>query len=119
MTNQNKSYGLFNGRRDADQYVKGYLKGTAIISGTALTILILFSTWVSNKIYSHEMRITTVESNRFTVEDGNAAIRMIHDNTVKLSGMQSFIASITKDLDEIKSLLRRSAPYERRSNIES
>lgn len=92
MEEKHKEYGMFNGRRNADNYVKGYLKGIAIISGIGLTIFMSFVGWVvfenrknATSINNHEVRISVVET--------------VHE-------------SFKGDLDEIKSLLRRAAPYE-------
>ena len=72
MTEENEQkepYGLFNGRRKADEYVKGYLKGITIISAVGVTVILGFGGWVSKEIYDHEIRLTKIESDRFTSKD--------------------------------------------------
>lgn len=109
------NYGLFNGRRNADNYVKAYLKGVVLISGAGLTIILAFAGWVSfnlnqlhEKSASNDMRITKIESSRFTTDDGASLKEQIHDNKVSFSKLNESIKSIKQDLDEIKMLLKRS-----------
>lgn len=110
-----KKYGLFNGRRNADEYVKGYLKGIALISGTGLTVFTAVISYLFIQGVNVDKRVTTLEASKFTIQDGQKLNDMINKNTISFTKAESLMNSISKDLDEIKNLLRRSAPQERQN----
>lgn len=100
-------YGLFNGRRDADQYVKGYLKGIAVISGTALVIILGFSGWVATKINDHDARLVAIEANRFTVSDGMKLKDQITENARNFAVIQEQLRGVSRDIEAMKNIMER------------
>ena len=74
----NKEYGLFDGRRSADEYVKGYLKGIAVISGIGLAIFVGFSGWIALTVNEHSERLSVIESSVFTHKDAAPIFSEIH-----------------------------------------
>ena len=93
QNDQNKRYGLFNGRRTADQYVKGWLKGVALISGTGLAIMLGFNGWVATKIYDHETRLTSMETSKFTNTDAASLLLSVKE---ELQSIRIEIAKLPK-----------------------
>ena len=105
-----KSYGMFNGRRSADQYVKAYLKGVMLIAGVTLAIAIGIGTWVCLNVVDLQLRVTQIESSRFTVTDGAVMLAKINDNRILFSEIKAELIYINKNVSELTSVLRRAAP---------
>lgn len=116
-------YNLFNGRRSADQYVKGYLKGVLWISGGGLTLFMAVSAWVCLSII--ELRKADVDlygkyqsivDTRFDRSMGNALQVQITENRLSNQIVQTKLDNILNDIKEFKDILRRTAPFERKEN---
>lgn len=95
---EEKEYGMFNGRRNADNYVKAWLKGVTWICGICLTIGLTFSGWLTIKIYDHETRLVKIEANRFTSND---AVRMVDGLREELLAIRGEIAKLPKEAPPI------------------
>jgi len=107
VTKQKEEYGLFNGRRDADQYVKGYLKGIALISGVGLTVLLGFSSWVAVNINAHDTRLTIIESSRFTTAHGVEIKERVVVNEKNFAVIQEQLKSMNEDIRDMKRILEK------------
>jgi len=112
----NEEYGMFNGRRNADKYVATILKVIMWLTGIALTLMFAFGGWVVVKIGDAQKfdigidnRVTSIEASRFTVLDGQKLGDKINANTISFSRIEQTMVSVSRDLDEIKSILKRSA----------
>lgn len=115
MSEEEKEYGLFNGRRSADQYVKGYLKGVVWISGGGLTLFMAVSAWVCLSIIDLRKadvdlygKYQSIVDTRFDRSMGNALQVQITENRLSNQIVQTKLDNILNDIKEFKDILKRS-----------
>lgn len=105
---------LFNGDRDADEYVKGYLKGVFLIATITSSIVVGIGAWGALKIIDHETRIIKIESSRFTIADGALMKNEMKELEIFMTEINGKINAMLETMSEVKEILKRTAPYERR-----
>lgn len=110
MEEKKEDYNLFNGRRSADQYVKGYLKAVFGISASGLAMILAFGGWALLQILELDKRVTTIEASRFTISDGSKQLQMITENKYAFSRIEQKLETISEDMEEFKDLMKRKVP---------
>lgn len=86
---------MFNGRRDADKYVKDILKAYVGISGVVCTLAVSFGVWATLNINDLKTRITVIEASSFSASDANELLKFIQ---AELTAIRLEISNLPKEV---------------------